>query len=155
MKNTINSLSRFWYQRSLGLLLIRVATGFIFLEHGWSKIHNVGMVSGMMVHMGVVAPSFFGPFISWLEVLGGLMMIFGILTRPVAVALGIEMLFAIFLTGFGHGLGAHDLELMLMASSFGIALAGSGRFSLYRMECAHCAGMLCKGGEDCPVKKSA
>ena len=146
-------MSRFWYQQSLGLLLIRVVTGLVFLEHGWSKIHNVGMVSGMMLHLGVFAPGFFGPFISWLEVIGGLMLIFGILTRPVAVALGIEMLLAVFLTGFGHGLSSHDLELMLMAASFGIALTGSGRLSLYRMECLHCGGMFCKGNGDCPASK--
>src|ERR1700722_6736931 len=148
MKDAINSMSRFWYQRSLGLLLIRFATGSIFLAHGWMKIHQIAMVSGMLAHMGVFAPDFFGPFIAWLEVLGGLALILGVLTRPIAVAFGIEMFFAIFLTGIGRGWGPHELEMILMMCSFGIALLGSGAFSLYPMECLGCGGMLC--GEDCP-----
>jgi putative oxidoreductase len=109
------------------------------------KIGNVDMVSGMLGHMGVIAPGFFGPFISWLEVVGGLMLIFGILTRVAAAALGIEMIFAIFLTGIGKGFGPHELEILLMAGSLGIALLGSGKFALYKMECDNCTGMLCKG----------
>jgi putative oxidoreductase len=145
MKEYINKMSRFCYKPSLGLLLIRVAVGAVFLAHGWMKIGNVDMVTGMLSHMGVVAPGFFGPFISWLEVVGGLMLIFGILTRVAAAALGIEMFFAIFLTGIGRGFGPHELEIFLMAGSLGIALLGSGKFALYKMECDNCAGMLCKG----------
>ena len=151
MKELINQCSRFFYQKSLGLLLLRIGTGYIFLTHGWMKIHNIAMVSGMMTHLGVVTPEFFGPFIAWLEVIGGIMLILGVLTRFFGAVFGIEMVFAIFLTGFSRGLGAHDLEIILMLSSFAIALIGSGRFSLYKMECDQCGGMLCDG-KKCPNK---
>jgi putative oxidoreductase len=143
MKEYINSMSRFCSKPSLGLLIISIAVGAVFLSHGWMKIGNVDMVSGMLEHMGVFAPAFFGPFISWLEVVGGLMLIFGVLTRVAGVLLGIEMLVAILLTGIGNGFGPHEMEVLLMAGSFGIALAGSGRYALYPMECKECAGMLC------------
>lgn len=133
----------------MGLLLIRLATGLIFLTHGWMKIQDTAMVSGMLMHMGVAAPSLFGPFISWLEVIGGLALILGVLTRPFAVALGIEMLFAIFLTGLSNGFGPHDLEFILMMCSFGIALAGSGRYAIWKMECKNCGAMLCDS-QECP-----
>jgi putative oxidoreductase len=72
-----------------------------------------------------------GVFIAWLEVVGGLALILGILTRPFAVAFGIEMLVAFFLTGgFARGLMPHDLEIVLMLNSFALALAGSGRWAL-------------------------
>lgn len=136
----------------MGLLLIRIATGIVFLTHGWMKIQNTAMVAGMLGHMGVVAPGFFGPFIAWLEVVGGLALIFGVITRPFAVALGIEMIFAIFLTGFSNGFGPHDLEFMLMMCSFGIALAGSGRYAVWKMECNHCGAMFCDPSQ-CPGKR--
>ena len=148
MKKAINKMSRFCYQPSLGLLLIRLAIGLVFFMHGWTKIHNVTMVTGMMVHLGVVAPTFFGAFISWFEVVGAVALILGVLTRVFAVALGIEMLCAIFLTGIGSGYQSHEFEIVLMLVSFGIALAGSGRYSVYRMECRKCGGMLC-GGIEC------
>lgn len=147
MKDSINKMSRFCYKPSLGLLLIRIAIGAVFLAHGWMKIQDVSQVAGMFSQMGVIAPNFFGPFISWLEVIGGLMLIFGIFTRIAAAALGIEMIFAVFITGIGRGFGPHEMEILLAAGSLGIALVGSGRFALYKMECDNCAGMMCTG--DC------
>ena len=85
-----------------------------------------------------------GIFIAWLEVVGGLALILGILTRVFAVAFTIEMLVAIFLTGgFAKGYQPHEMELFLMLVSGGLALAGSGRFSVWNMECDECGGMLC------------
>ena len=150
MKNIINLVSRYWRRRSLGLFIIRIVTGSVFFAHGWDKINNTAMVSGMLMHMGVVAPEFFGPFIAWLEVVGGIALILGVLPRIFGAMLGIEMLLAIYLSGVGGGFHKHELELMLMASSFGIALVGSGWISLFRMECTDCGGMICKPGDDCP-----
>lgn len=143
-------MSRYWRRRSLGVFLIRIVTGAVFVAHGWDKVHNTDMVIGMLTHMGVIAPVFFAYVITWLEVVGGAALILGVLTRPFAAALGFEMLFAVYLTGVGRGFHSHELELMLMASSFAIALIGSGWISLWRMECSFCGGILCKSGPDCP-----
>jgi len=150
MKSYINTLSRYCHNRSLGLLLIRIATGLVFLMHGWMKIHSLPMVEGMMMGFGL--SSWVGIFIAYLEVIGGLCLIVGIGTRVFGVVFGIEMLAAIFLTGVDRGYRAHELEIVLMLLSFGVALAGSGIYSLYKMECNECGGMLCRG-EDCPHKK--
>lgn len=125
---SLHKMSRFFFSPSLGLLLVRLVTGYIFVEHGLSKIQNIAMPVGMMMHFGF--PGWVGVFIAWLEVIGGVALILGILSRPFAVALGIEMLVAVYLTGFGKGLGAHDLEFVLALNSFAIALAGAGSFRL-------------------------
>ncbi len=144
MKHLMNRASRFCYSPSLGLLLIRVATGLVFFMHGWQKIHGIPMVEGMFVHFGM--PAAIGDFIAWLEVVGGAALMLGVLTRIFAVAFGIEMLVAIFLTGgFARGYRLHELEIFLMLVSFGIALAGSGMYSLYKAHCHNCGGMFCKG----------
>lgn len=144
MRMLVNRLSRFFYQRNLGLLIVRVATGLIFLTHGWMKVQNTGMVEGMFAHMGFMAGT--GTFIAWLELIGGAALILGVLTRVFAVAFGIEMLVAAIITGsLAKGVG---LELYLALVSFAIALMGSGRFSLYRKECKDCGGMMC-AGKDC------
>ena len=148
MKDLVNKMSRYCHNTSLGLLFIRLAAGSVFFMHGWSKIHNFAGVTGMMQHLGVFAPGFMGPFVAWVEVIGGLMLILGIVTRVAAVALAIDMLFAILLTGLGRGWGPHELELVLMAASLGIALTGSGKYALYKMECKNCLGMVCDG-KDC------
>jgi putative oxidoreductase len=153
MKNIINAVSRFCRRRSVGLFFIRAVTGSVFIAHGWDKINNIAGVTAMLTHMGVVSPELFGPFIAWLEVVGGIALFLGVLPRIFGAALGIEMLFAIFLSGIGRGFHAHELELMLMASSFGIAFIGSGWISIFRLECALCGGMLCAKDEDCPKRQ--
>jgi putative oxidoreductase len=141
MKSLINKTSRMGYNRSFGLLLIRVATGLVFFMHGWSKVNNLSGVEGMFVHFGLGGPV--GIFIAWLELLGGLALILGVATRFFGVVFAIEMLVAILLTGVGRGYQPHEMELFLMLVSLGIALAGSGRYSIWKMECDECGAMMC------------
>ncbi len=140
MKILVNKTSRFFYSPAFGLLLIRVAAGVIFLTHGWMKVQNIEQTVMFLGQMGIILPLAY--FISWLEVIGGVALILGIATRIFGVAFGIEMLVATLLMGFGRGLG---LDFVLCLMSFGIALTGSGKYSVYRMECKHCGGMLCNG----------
>lgn len=125
-------MSRFFYKPALGMLLIRVATGLIFLHHGWIKLQNVSGTVGFMGMLGIPAPLAYIAIA--VEVVGGLMLIFGILTRAAAVATGIVALVAVFtaiapMKGFLSG----EFELLLAAVSFGIALAGSGKMRLMHM----------------------
>jgi len=143
MKAFINQVSRTFKHRALGLLLIRAAVGIVFFAHGWSKIHGLSGVEGMMMGFGL--PGATGIFIAWLEVIGGIAMILGVATRFFGAVFTIEMLVAIFLTGVGRGYRPHELEIFLALVSLGVAFAGSGRWSLYAMECHHCGGMLCDG----------
>jgi uncharacterized membrane protein YphA (DoxX/SURF4 family) len=138
--DTTNAISRFFYQRAFGLFLLRATTGLIFFLHGWVKLINMTQTVNMFAHMGF--STFIAYFIAWLEVVGGAALILGIATRFFAVLFGIEMLVATFIVGFGRGLG---LEFYLAMVSFAIALIGSGRLSVFKMECETCGGFLCDG----------
>jgi len=149
MKKHINGVSRYFMQWDMGLLFIRIALGILFLAHGWSKVGNLAGTEGMFAHMGF--PMWVGVFIAYLEVIGGAALILGIATRFFAVAFGIEMLVAVLIGPLGRAIGG--TELLLAIASFGIALAGSGRFSVYAMECGACGGMLCdKESGTCVVR---
>lgn len=152
LKHLINRVSRFCLNRSLGLVLIRIAVGMVFFAHGWMKVNNLPMVTGMFVGMGLTGGV--AIFIAWLEVIGGIAMIMGVLTRVFGVVFGVEMIVAYFLTGgFSTPYQKHELELVLMLLAFGLALTGSGKYSVWRMECDDCGGMLCDRGTTCPAKK--
>lgn len=140
MKKMINATSRYFYNRSLGILLLRVATGLIFLLHGWQKATMLDRTVSIFHTIGFATPVTY--FIVALELVGGLALILGVATRLVAVLFGIEMVVAFLLMGLTHGLG---LEFYLAAASFSLALMGSGRYSVFKMECEKCGGMLCKG----------
>jgi putative oxidoreductase len=148
MFNTLNGWSVKLRNRSLGLLLIRIGTGLVFLVHGYGKVGNLAGAEAMFVHFGLGAAT--GDLIAWLEVIGGLALILGVATRYFAAAFAVEMLVAYFLTGgFGTGYRPHELEIFLMLMSAGIALHGSGRYSLYPLECEHCGALYCKD-PNCP-----
>lgn len=138
----MDSFGRLLYHPSLGLLLLRIATGLVFVMHGWMKFHNPQMVQGMFTGFGF--PTGTAEFITYLELLGGVALILGILPRVFAMLFAIEMLVAIFITGFpGNGYGRHELEIVLFLLSLGIAFAGSGRLSVWAPECRNCGGMSC------------
>lgn len=147
----MNAVSRQLYERNLGLLLLRIGVGLVFFMHGLMKVENISMAEGLFVHLGM--PAWVGIFIAWLEVIGGAALILGIFTRGFAFALGIEMLVAIFLTGIGKGgWSGHELEALLMVTSFAIVYLGSGRFSVWRVECQYCGAFACRL-DDCPKRK--
>jgi uncharacterized membrane protein YphA (DoxX/SURF4 family) len=125
----ITTVRRLGYNRSFGLLLIRLALGLLFFTHGLAKVEALSQVTAMFVHFGFFP--LVGFFIAWLEVIGGLALIVGIATRFFAFLFGIEMLVATLLVGFGRGIG---IEFVLSVVSFGLMFLGSGRFSIYRME---------------------
>jgi len=163
MKKILNTASRFWFARSLGILLIRLEVGFIFLTHGLSKVENMGRTMAMFQGMGF--PAWVGALIGWLEVIGGAALILGILTRVFAVAFGIQMLVAVALslhkaamttTGMAPSWQGTvgGMEMFLAVMSFALALMGSGRYALYAMECNGCGGMKCDDGV-CPGPQNA
>ncbi len=147
MISMINRITRLAYNRSVGLFLIRLALGLLFFTHGLMKVQSLPMTMAVFAHFGFYP--WVGAFIAWLEVLGGLALIFGIATRFFALLFGIEMLVATLLIGFGRGVG---VELVLSLTSFGLMFLGSGRYSVYKMECDKCGGMFCNG-KACAVTK--
>ncbi len=131
------------YMPSIGLLFIRIATGLVFVMHGWMKFNNADMIGGMFSGMGFPAGT--AMFITYLELIGGAALILGILPRIFALVFAVEMLVAIIKTGFfQNGYSQHELEIVLLLLSLGIAFAGSGRWSLWAVECRNCGGMTCK-----------
>ncbi|MHB8734098.1 MAG: DoxX family protein [Terriglobales bacterium] len=76
------------------LLAIRAYWGWQFIQTGWGKIHNLGHVVQFFTSLGIPLPGVNAFFVSWLELLGGLLLIVGLLSRPVALMLAIDMVVA-------------------------------------------------------------
>ena len=142
MISIVNRVTRHSYNRSAGLLLIRLALGLLFFTHGLMKVQALSMVAQEFAHFGFFP--WVGYFIAWLEVIGGLALVLGVATRLFALLFGIEMLVATFLIGFGGGI---SVELVLALVSFGLMFLGSGNYSVFKMECKKCGAMLCMGNK--------
>ena len=119
----------------IGLALLRLATGTIFVAHGAQKLFVYGIdgVTGAFGGMGVPFPAVTGPLTGVVELLAGLALIVGLLTRLAGFGLAITMLGAIGFVHLAAGFFAPngvEFPLALLAATSTLALTGPGRFSL-------------------------
>ena len=121
-------------------LILRVMAGIIMAVHGWQKLTEVGPANfgrQALANLGVPLPVFMGYVVTLAELIGGILLIVGLLSRLAALILAIEMVFTTLLVkinvGFiappGSGSGA-ELDLILLAAFLTILLVGPGRLSL-------------------------
>lgn len=122
--------------RDLGLLAARLVLGTIFIAHGWQKIADqtiAGTIQGFR-GMGVPMPEVSAPIVSWLELIGGILLILGAFTPIVGILLAIDMIAAAILVHIPAGLfiqgGGWELVGALGAGALALAATGAGRFSL-------------------------
>lgn len=132
MKTLIHRTSRSFYDPSLGIFLIRVMVGLVFLTHGWSKVVAISQTMAMFSHLGMWPVV--GALVGWFETIGGLALILGLATRFFGSIFAIEMLVAAILVGTTRGFVGVEFELLLAVCSLGIVYIGSGKYSVYKME---------------------
>jgi len=118
-----------------GITVVRVAAGIVFLAHGAQKVFVYGIpgVQGAFGQLGLPLPALLGPFIAFLEFLGGLAFIVGLLTRWVAVLFAIEMAVAVLKVHLAGGFflpQGYEFAFTMCAASLALALTGPGAAAL-------------------------
>jgi len=119
----------------LGLLLLRLMVGLVFVTSGWSHLKDpaarsksIEMSKGFTVFLGLA------------EVAGGLGVAFGVLTQLASIGLILIMLGAIqkkifaWHTGFwGEKAGGWHYDLMFILMNLMILFTDGGRYTLTQM----------------------
>ena len=109
---------------------VRVAVGVIFIAHGVGKF-GPGFVGFLTGPLGL--PAEMQIPIALAETIPGILLIIGVLTRISSSVLSIVMLGAIFYVKGAASLTGdrgYELDLILLAASLLIIVAGPGRVSL-------------------------
>src|SRR5258707_8791494 len=96
--------------RPIGLLVVRIALGLIFLAHGYPKLVRPNLeMQHMFTQHGL--PAQFVYVAGILESFGAALLVLGLFTRPAALLLAIEMAVAILKVDNTRGiLGLHFYE---------------------------------------------
>lgn len=122
-------------QFNIGIMVLRAVTGLIFVAHGGQKlfVYGVDGVAAGFGQMGIPFAQVMGPFIGVLELVGGIALMLGLLTRLFSIGLAFTMAGAMLLVhlpgGFFMPTGI-EFTLALLGSTVMLALAGAGAYSL-------------------------
>ena len=114
----------------LGLLLLRITRGIIFMAHGYPQLFQPEALHGLFAQHG--APRLVGEITAVLEVFGGGLLIVGLFTRIAALLLAIEMGFAVWkvISNTNYlSLHSYEFPLLLATASLALATVGAGRLS--------------------------
>lgn len=76
------------------LLAVRLYWGFQFAQNGWGKLHNLARITSFFASLNVPVPSITTPAIACLEFGGGILLMLGLFSRPVAFLLACNMFVA-------------------------------------------------------------
>lgn len=124
-------------KRSLGLLVVRLGVGAMFiLVHGLPKLmggpDRWAKVGSAMSHLGITfAPTFWGLAAALTEVFGGILLMMGLFTRQVSLALAGTMFVATMMHfGVGDTLLASSHSIEIGVVFLGLVFAGGGGYSL-------------------------
>jgi putative oxidoreductase len=115
--------------RPWALSLLRIIIGLLFLEHGTSKY-----LSLPVSQMTGASPMSLSGFNGIIEIVGGVLILLGLFTRPVAFILAGDMAVAYFLAhaprGFFPLLNGGELAIVYCFVFLYIAAAGPGPWSV-------------------------
>jgi len=121
-------------------IAIRIPLGIIMFAHGaqktfgWFDGHGLSETAGFMSQLGLVPPMFWAVVLALTELVGGILVLFGLAARFSAAAITISQLVAVWKVHGQHGffLSAQGFEYNLALIGIGVALilSGSGKLSI-------------------------
>ena len=124
---------------SVSIILIRLMVGVVFLSEGIQKFLFPGdRGAGRFEKIGIPNPEFFGTFVGSFEILCGLLVLAGLMTRLAAILLIIIMLTAIATTkidillqdGVWEMLHASRTDWAMLLGSIFLLIRGGGKWSV-------------------------
>ncbi len=125
---------------NLGLLILRLVVGLLFVGHGAQKLfgiwggHGLKGTAGMFENLGLKPARVHATAAALMEFGGGALLALGLLTPFAALVLIAVMTAAVITVHLPKGLwvtgGGYEYNLVLAAAAFALATTGAGSWSL-------------------------
>lgn len=122
---------------NIGKLLLRLTLGGLMLFHGVAKLGGVEKIGAHIAGLGL--PAVLANLVYVGEIVAPILLIIGLLTRPAALVIAINMVVAIFLMHgsqltslTGNGGYALELQMFYLLNAIAIAMIGAGRYGIDR-----------------------
>src|SRR5882757_401152 len=120
MKKIITWFSHPPVDGNASILIIRLMAGAVFFFEGILKFIYTNQGVGRFTKLGFVYPDVTAHIIATGEIIGGLLLLFGLLTRFVSLYFIIQMIVAVLSTKIGLYLGNSPLPLPAVPPKIGI-----------------------------------
>jgi len=124
--------------RAIAALVARVVGGGVFVAFGVGKFTQHASEVASFEEYGLPAPDAFVYAIGVVEIVGGLLLVLGFLTRPAALALAGDMVAAIIVSGLALG---EAVSLTVAPAELAVCLyllwTGPGMLALDRLLMTH------------------
>ena len=126
-------------KQSIGLLLLRILVGWVFLSEGIQKfLFPAALGVGRFMKIGIPAPSFMAPFVGTVEIVCGTLLIVGLFTALASVPLLCVISVAIATTkipmllkqGFWAAMHEGRTDFCMLLGLIAILCLGAGSLSL-------------------------
>ncbi len=114
-------------------LVLRLFLGGLMIAHGWPKVKNPKQTAAWVASTGWKWAVGFGYAFTFLEFLGGIALVVGLLTRVTAILFVLEMIATTIFARMKLGkklMGGYELDLMYLAGAFALVFLGAGAWSL-------------------------
>jgi putative oxidoreductase len=120
----------------VALLVARVLLGVIMIAHGYQKlvVDGIGRTTAGFESMSIPVAIVSASFVTVVELVGGVLLVLGLMTRTVAGCMGFVMAGAAGFVHVRHGVfvaeGGWELVGSIAGALLALAVAGPGRFGL-------------------------
>ena len=120
---------------AIGAALLRIALGVMFLAHGLLKVMVFTLPGTVQFFEGLGLPGFLAYIVTFAEIIGGVLLIVGFKTRPVAWALTPIVAGSVWAHAgngwvFSNANGGWEYPLFLTVVAIVVALQGPGAWSV-------------------------
>lgn len=140
----MNVLNKHFHSPALGLFIIRLIAGLIFVYAGVVKLMDVPMTAGFFATVGLGTAWVY--IVAILEIIGGASFILGIFSRVFGLILAVIMAVATILSAKTGGINMAQTPLIMLAVSVAVLLSGCGRYSVCgwrHKDCSDCKNNKC------------